>query len=63
MCPIFSFLHDTSSCCHIVQYMVAIFEQTEQAEIDRDKVKSFVFFGENLGSKVFGIYFVRGLSF
>ena len=43
--------------------MVAIFEQTEQAEIDRDKVKSFVFFGENLGSKVLGIYFIRGLSF
>ena len=37
-------LHDTSSSYHIVQYMVAIFEQTEQAEIDRDKVKSFCIF-------------------
>ena len=41
-------LHDTSSCCHIVQYMVAIFEQTEQGEIDRDKVRSFCIFWRKL---------------
>ena len=56
-------LHDTSSSYHIVQYMVAIFEQTEQAEIDRDKVKSFCIFGENLGSKVLGISVILGPSF